>query len=318
MVAGKRLSESFTTKAEARAWAASQKTDIMRGERGEIPNKSFGDLLEKYRDEVSISKAGEQWEKVRIGLMLRDDLALVKLDRLNSTHAAAWRDRRLREVSSGSVLREWNLLSNACRVAIREWRWLKENPFTQIRRPKPPPHRERLFSCAEIDAILAALGWNDGDAPDTVSRRVAYVLLWALETGMRCGEICALRPDDVSDTVALVRAEQIGAGKTMAARRRVPLMPFAREIASILKPGAGDTLFGVTVSQVDALFRKARDRCGIEGVTFHDSRANAATMLSRHLDILELARAIGHSDIKRLMIYYRKSAEDIAEGLNFK
>lgn len=68
---------------------------------------------------------------------------------------------------------------------------------------------------------------------------------------------------------------------------------------------------------MDALFRKARDKCGIEGVTFHDSRANAATMLSRHLDILELARALGHSDLKKLMIYYRKSAEDIAAGLSF-
>ena len=76
--------------------------------------------------------------------------------------------------------------------------------------------------------------------------------------------------------------------------------------------------YRVVVAKVDALFRKARDRCGIVDLHFHDSRANAITMLARHLDILDLARAVGHSDLKKLMIYYRKTAEDIAAGLTFK
>lgn len=192
---GVRKSSTFSTKAAARSWEASTKAEILAGVRGDIPDKTFGAILERYLNEVSITKAGERWERVRIGMMLRDELARVKLKNLNSTHAASWRDRRGREVSAASVLREWNLLSNACRVAVSEWRWLKDNPFTQIRRPKAPPSRDRLFTCWETDAILAALGWSDGDEPDTVSRRVAYVLLWALETGMRCGEICALREE---------------------------------------------------------------------------------------------------------------------------
>ena len=33
------------------------------------------------------------------------------------------------------------------------------------------------------------------------------------------------------------------------------------------------------------------------------------------LDVLSLARAIGHKDLKMLMVYYRKSAEDLAKML---
>jgi len=135
-----------------------------------------------------------------------------------------------------------------------------------------------------------------------------------METGMRAGEICALMPEDVSETVAVIKAEKLGAGKSRAAKRRVPLMPYAREIAAMMKayPSESGTLFGVSTSQVDSLFRKAKDKCGIVDLHFHDSRANAITMLARHIDILDLARSIGHSDLKKLMIYFRKTAEDIA------
>lgn len=50
--------------------------------------------------------------------------------------------------------------------------------------------------------------------------------------------------------------------------------------------------YRVVVAKVDALFRKARDRCGIVDLHFHDSRANAITMLARHLDILAYGLAL--------------------------
>lgn len=51
-------------------------------------------------------------------------------------------------------------------------------------------------------------------------------------------------------------------------------------------------------------------------MTFHDARATAITRLSKRLDILELARMVGHRDPRSLMVYYRKSATDIAAKLD--
>jgi len=60
---------------------------------------------------------------------------------------------------------------------------------------------------------------------------------------------------------------------------------------------------------------RARDRCGIVDLHFHDSRATALTRLSERLDVLELARMVGHRDLKSLMVYYRKTAAQLAYKL---
>lgn len=49
---------------------------------------------------------------------------------------------------------------------------------------------------------------------------------------------------------------------------------------------------------------------------FHDARSEAITRLSRKLDILGLARTVGHRDPRSLMLYYSKSAAEIAKKLD--
>ena len=47
----------------------------------------------------------------------------------------------------------------------------------------------------------------------------------------------------------------------------------------------------------------------------HDARSEAITRLSKKLDVLALARIIGHRDIKSLMFYYAESADAMADRL---
>ena len=63
------------------------------------------------------------------------------------------------------------------------------------------------------------------------------------------------------------------------------------------------------------MFRRARDTAMIENLHFHDSRAEAIWRLSKKLDVLELARVIGHRDIKSLLIYYQVDADELADRL---
>ena len=80
--------------------------------------------------------------------------------------------------------------------------------------------------------------------------------------------------------------------------------------------GIDDTsVFNLRTSQVDSLFRKAKGQCLITGLHFHDSRATAVTRLAKKLDILDLAKIIGHKDLRMLMVYYRESAESLADKL---
>lgn len=75
-------------------------------------------------------------------------------------------------------------------------------------------------------------------------------------------------------------------------------------------------VFGLNESQVDALFRKAKGLAGITDLHFHDTRHTAITRLAKKVPVLDLARMVGHRDIKMLMVYYNESAEDIARRLD--
>jgi integrase len=82
------------------------------------------------------------------------------------------------------------------------------------------------------------------------------------------------------------------------------------------QPDEGNPLFGLTTASLDALFRKARANSLIEGMTFHDTRHEAITRLAKKLNVLELARMVGHRDLRMLQIYYNETASQLAERLD--
>lgn len=289
---GVRKTATFSSKAAAVAWAGRIEADILAGERGEIPNKIFGDLLDRYETEVSAAKKGARWESVRIGMLKRDAIATKPLRTLGSPDVAAWRDRRLRAVSEASVRREWNLLSHACAIAIREWHWLKTNPFTLVRRPRSGQPRNRVLLDAEWELLKAT-----AETPSQV--KVLRVAEWALETGMRAGEICGLRA--INGRVAVLEDTKNGT------RREVPLSARAVEL--------WDGGFELTPATLDVHWRGLCAKAGVTGLHFHDLRGTCATRLSKKLNILQLARMLGHKDTKMLLTYYRETAEDVAKLL---
>ena len=299
----------FPTKAEAIAWAAQIENEILSGKRGKIKAVTFGALLKQYAEIESPKKRGSKWEITRIGTICKAPVASIKLVDLTPSDFAKWRDNRLKEVSEASVRREWNILSAAINVAIKEWEWMSVNPLKAIKRPVSAPARERLFSDGEIEALCHTLGYDPLKKPQTTTAKVGAAMMFAIETGMRAGEIVALMWSDVVGSVATVKV-----GKTLAASRRVPLSSAAQKILANL-PKDGDYCFGLKTQQIDALFRKARDKALIEGLHFHDTRATAVTRLAKKLDILDLAKMIGHRDLRMLQVYFRDSAEEIAKRL---
>ena len=303
MLAGVRTSGTFDTKAGALKWEAEQR---MTAGQPIAASKTCADAFVRYELEVSKRKLGHRWEALRLTKFGKMPLGAVCMSDLNTVHIAAWRDTRLLTVQGGSVTREMNLLSHVFSTARKEWKWLVINPMTDVARPKSNPHRERRISPDEIARICLALGWADdaAGAPKTKQQCVALAFLFAIETAMRAGEICNLTRADVSGRVARLPMTKNGSA------RNVPLSPRALEIWSMVPDG-----FGITADTRDALFRVARDRAGVEGLTFHDSRHEAITRLAKKIQVLDLARMVGHKNINQLMTYYNPTAEDIADRL---
>jgi integrase len=75
------------------------------------------------------------------------------------------------------------------------------------------------------------------------------------------------------------------------------------------------TLFRVSNATRDKLFRDGKKAAQLTDLNFHDSRSEGISRLSKKMDVLELARVVGHRDPKSLMHYYRANAADIARRL---
>lgn len=310
---GVRKSASFSTKKEATEWAAAIETEIAQGMRGDIPDKSFAELLTKYADEVSIHKLGGRWERIRVALIKKDPIGAIRLPDLNVTHVAQWRDRRLAQVSASSVRREWALLSHACTIARREWRWLKENPFIDVRKPTPAKARTRRPSSDEIERMLFSMGYQKGKQPETVMARVGALWLFAMETAMRAGEIVNLIWPHVHLQRRFVHLPKTKNGYA----RDVPLTREAIRLVEQMRGIDGESVFFLNSGQLDANFRKARDQAMVEDLHFHDSRREALTRLASKMDVLQLAKISGHRDLRILQnTYYLPGVEELVDLLD--
>jgi integrase len=303
-VDGRRLSKVLPTKQEAAGWALRAEAELAGRS---LPAVTLAQALQRYAREVSATHRGQRWEAVRIRKLMRDPLALRRLDSLSAAELSAWRDRQLQVLAPSSVAREMTLLRSVFETARRDWHWLRVNAWREVRWPKAPPARRRRIAAAEVEAMTRALGLGDPLAADTASQRVGLAFLFALETAMRSGEIVGLRWADLDLAARTARLARTKNGDP----REVPLSTRAVELLRLLPAGTGP-VFGLSGAVRDALWRRARDAAGVVDLHFHDSRAEAIWRLSKRLDVLQLARVIGHRDPRSLMLYYHESAADMA------
>ncbi|KRS17497.1 tyrosine-type recombinase/integrase [Roseovarius indicus] len=302
---GIRKSKVFPSRQEAKDWASREEYRILHGDKVAAAMK-LTDLLDRYAREVSPGKRGHRWEVVRLEMFQRFAVARVSLGDLSAKDFAAWRDARLREVSPGTVRREMVLMSSVLTQARKEWGLIPANPMQDVRKPSSPPARDRLPTGGEIEKMRHVAG-------DDLTLQVArafHAFLFACETGMRAGEIVGMEWGRVDLERRVVRLPETKNGTA----RDVPLSGEAVRLLRALPEH--DPVFGLSSQQLDVQWRKVRDKSGVEGLTFHDARHAAITKLSKKLDVLALARAVGHRDIRMLQTYYNESAEDIARRLD--
>ena len=320
--AGIRKSKTFSSKTAASLWAAHEESKISQGGLAAWPNKTLTDALDKYEVEISSRKRGLEFESRRFAALIRDFPALTNkvISDITPADLSSWRDTRLAQVSSSSVVREINLLRNVFSVAAREWGWLPEStPWSKVKPPRHAPPRARQTLSIEIKRILRRLGFRTGCAPYGAMEEVGWAYLIAHRTAMRAGEILSLSTSTVDLTRRVVTLVE---HKTMEreGQRLVPISRQAGRLLAVLDTAARadgrKNYFTISGQSLDVLFRRARDQLLISNLRFHDSRAAALTRLARRVDVMTLARISGHKDLNQLLkSYYRESASEIAARL---
>ncbi|WP_150428836.1 tyrosine-type recombinase/integrase [Dechloromonas sp. CZR5] len=323
-VLGVRDSKSFRTAREANAWAAARETEI-RADEKKAPGErhTLRDALARYSEEVSPKKRGCLKEQIRLKAFLAEPSLPVDLPigEITPSHLAAWRDARLRVVQAGSVLRDFGLMSSVFEEARREWKWILVNPLSDVRRPRAPDHREIVIARWQVKAMLRELGYSKRTPVRSVAQAVAVCFLVALRTGMRAGELCGLTWDRVFDGYCRTPHKS---GRTEESLRDVPLTAKALASIELMRGYDPKLVFGLKTASLDAMFRKFRNRAGLSGFTFHDSRHTAATWIAGRMKsnnlpaqqaLLDLCKIFGWTKLDQALTYFNPDPRDIAKRI---
>jgi integrase len=311
MVKGTRASGTFPTSREASQFKARRTAEILAQDPEKpVSTKTLADALDDYALKVSPTKRGSRWELIRLAAYKKQGLPLTKpLGEVSTVDLVRWRDDRLALNARGSVLRDITLLGNVFEVARREWQWIDSNPMRDVKKPQNPDHRERVISFREIRVMLRALRYKK--PVRSVGCAVAHAFLLGLSTGMRAGEICALKWSDVKEDHVVLHVSKTGKGRPVA------LSAVGTRIIERMRGWDEEMVFGITSQSLDRNFRKYRDKGGLTGFTFHDSRHTAATRVALLPGMTEmvLCKLFGWKGTKQALTYFNPSPKQMASML---
>lgn len=299
--------KSFATRQDAEKWARALETEIDRGlfvDISEAQRTTFGDLITRYLVEVTSSMKGASEDTIRLRAMMRKPIAQWSMANLSAARIAAFRDERLKEVSGGTVIRELAYISAIVNHARREWGINVPNPVQLVRKPQSPQARSRVLTDEEAAKLLQAL--------EPTGRRSNWTkpaVQLALATAMRRGELLALRWEyiDLEARTAFLPDTKNGESRT------VPLSTAAVQVLTALPRHISGVVIPVKYFTLDAAFKRACKRVGLNDVRFHDLRRTAITRMAEKLpNVIELAAVSGHKSLMVLKRYYQPKAEALA------
>ena len=305
--------KSFDKRSDAERWARDLEAEADRSgwvaDTRLAERTTLGELLARYRDEITPTKRSASTERARLEGMIRRDISCRVIAKLTSAHLASYRDERLQSVAPATVVRELNTIAHALKIAQREWGvFLPRNPAELVRRPKVANGRTRRLEAGEEQRLLD--GCDQGR-----TRLLRPLLILAIETAMRRGELLGLRWSDVDLQRRTVHLEQTKNGDS----RDVPLSTRAtRELEQLATDPKRqpERVFPMSPNSVRLAFERLRVRAGLTGLRLHDLRHEAVSRLfERGLNVAEVAAISGHKELRMLARYTHLRAADLVQRL---
>jgi integrase len=187
---------TFQRLTDAKRWAQSTEASIREGryfKTAEAKRHTLGDLVDRYIKEVLPSKPKNAsnykqhllWWKEKLGAYALADVTPALIVKYRNDLLATT-TKRGTKMANGTVVRYMASLSHAFSLAVKDWQWIDDSPLRKVTKPKEPRGRERFLSEDERNALLQA-------CQASTSRFLYTVVVLALSTGMRRGEIMSLR-----------------------------------------------------------------------------------------------------------------------------
>lgn len=218
----------------------------------------------------------------------------------------ATKTRAKKQRSIAAVNRELEKMRRLLNIAEREG-WILRNP---MRNGDPlisiadERKRERILTREEELRLLA-------ECENRYRKHLRPIVICALDTGMRRGEIFGLKWSDVDfeERVLTIRAFNTKTMKERQVSLTTRLMIELERIWEESPKNRDQLVFGFT-DNVKKSWTSVRTKAGLPDVRFHDLRHTAATRLvAAHLPLPEVGRVLGHTQANTTYRYVNANIE---------
>lgn len=291
-----------TTRAFARA--------VLKKRLGEIAAGTFGlkDARKKTSPTVAAfaetylehAKQNKRSWKRDAGVMekVKTFMGFRRLDKVSTWDVERYKAaRRETGITGASVNRELAILKRALTLAVT-WGLIEKNPAAGVKLFK---ENERPIHALTRDEQAALVDACRGS-------HLFPIVVTALNTGMRRGELFNLRWDDVDLVARVVTVKQSKSGRV----RHIPLNTAVVDALADLEDREGFvfTFRGEQIETVRRSFLGAIERAGIRTCRFHDLRHTFATnLVLGGVDLVTVKELMGHADISMTMRYAHPTPE---------
>jgi integrase len=310
---------SFSRLTDARRWAQTTESAIREGRHfktNEAKRHTLADAIKRYAMEVMPNKTGSNsqhyqlyWWKTELGAYVLADItpALISQcrEKLLRESVPASANKLTKNPTSkirkpATVVRYLAVLSHLFSTAVKEWQWCEDNPVKKISKPKEPRGRVRFLSDEDRDALLDACKLSH-------SKTLYLVVVLAISTGMRQGELMSLRWNQIDFKGRGVTLHETKNGE----RRRVTLVGLALKLMQdhgLVRRTDTDLVFPgknpLRPVDLKKPWATALAATGIQNFRFHDLRHSAASYLAMNgATLAEIADVLGHKTLSMVKRY---------------
>lgn len=332
--------KTFPKRALAETWARETEGGMDAGsfqDYRKAEKSLLTDQLDKYEQEITPSKKSQRTERAALA-HLRAFFCHLTLASCQPKVVVSYAEGRLQKVSSDTVRRELQILSDVFETCRVGWGIACINPVPEARRTlrkrkllQPGVRRDRRLYPGELEALVATYHKLESD--------LCALIEFAVETAMRRSEIFAMRRRDINKQACTLRIPVSKTDhQTGREGRTIPLSPRAMQILASLPLRLDGQVwmytdvdaisrgFARTVSQARRAYLARCARDGVDpdekflvGLRFHDLRHEGTSRLfEKGWSIAEVAAVTGHEDWDSLQRYTHlmagKLADKLAEG----
>jgi integrase len=292
-------------------------------------NFRMRELIERYRIQYGDRKRSADREKSILD-NIQSEMGRMFVREIDGVAVGRWYANltTVRGLSPGTAVRHFNVMHHMMEKASGIWSQetgLDRNPADQVEVFRPDDARDRYLSEEELGRLKRVLddrmlrkGTKD---LNKTNGRLRLIVLIAVSTGMRASEIFGLLWSDVMYSEGLLAVTAKLKGGKM---RYVPMSPeLAVELRRYPVVINEDRIFppkpGATSGRqrLEGSFEDLLERAKIRDFRFHDLRHTFASWyMMNGGDLYELAKILGHANIKMTERYAKLGRQHIARTGN--